>query len=187
MKKTNLTINKKSRSELLSMTVNDLIAYTLTLQDLLVCNDASTSEETSVEKSEEKSAKKQGKTPSAEPKKSDIAEPKKSAGKSAEKKTRKWTEKTIVIVNDGDVVDYAEKDGSYVYDNGVRKYMGNLLKVYGAKWDKDKRVWRCPDADAAEKATGELTITAPEIDSYMNEQSKKWAEKAAKKAAKAGK
>lgn len=31
------------------MTVNDLIAYTLTLQDLLVCNDASTSEETSVE------------------------------------------------------------------------------------------------------------------------------------------
>lgn len=43
------------------MTVNDLIAYTLTLQDLLVCNDASTSEETSVEKSEEKSAKKQQK------------------------------------------------------------------------------------------------------------------------------
>lgn len=187
MKKTNLTINKKSRSELLNMTVNDLIAYAMTLQDLLVCNDASTSEETPVEKSEEKSAKKQGKTPSAEPKKSTIAETKKSAEKSADRKTRTWEEKTIVIVNDGKCVEYAEKDGKYIYDKGVRMFVNNLLKAQGATWDKENKVWVCPDTETAENISGELVVTAKEIDAYMEAKAEKWAEKAAKKAAKAGK
>lgn len=187
MKKTNLTINKKSRSELLSMTVNDLIAYTLTLQDLLVGTNETASEETSMEKSEEKSAKKQGKAPSAEPKKSAIAEPKKSAEKSTDKKTRTWEEKTIVIVNDGKFVEYAEKDGEYVYDKGVRMFVNSLLKAHGAVWDQEHKIWVCPDAETAENASGELVVTAKEIDAYMEAKAEKWAEKAAEKAAKAAK
>lgn len=182
-------LNKKTKDELINIILG--LQVGIDVLATIACPNKNVAELTkknvSVEKSEEKAAKKQGETPSAEPKKSAIAEPKKPAEKSTDRKTRTWEEKTIVIVNDGKFVEYAEKGGKYIYDKGVRMFVNNLLKAQGATWDKDSKVWVCPDADTAENIAGELVVTAKEIDAYMEAKAEKWAEKAAKKAAKAGK
>lgn len=173
----------RTREEMMNMSMNDLLDYVEFLQGFI----SHMGKTVASENIEEKSAKKQGETPSAEPKKSAIAEPKKSEEKSADRKTRTWEEKTIVIVNDGKYVEYAEKDGKYVYDKGIRMFVNNLLKAQGATWDKENKVWVCPDTETAENISGELVVTAKEIDAYMEAKAEKWAEKAAEKAAKAAK
>lgn len=182
-------LNKKTKDELINIILG--LQVGIDVLATIACPNQNIDElakkNVSVEKSEERSAKKQGKTPSAEPKKSAIAEPKKSAEKSADRKTRTWEEKTIVIVNDGKCVEYAEKDGKYVYDKGIRMFVNNLLKAQGATWDKENKVWVCPDTETAENISGELVVTAKEIDAYMEAKAEKWAEKAAEKAAKTAK
>lgn len=139
---------KKTRQELLSMSINDLVSYALALQDALdapVANKKATSTPVDQEKSEPK--------------------------------TRAWSEREVVISATKKTVSYAYADGKYVGDKGVRMFINSKLKEHGATWDKEGKVWVLPTMKAAKALAGSITVSAADVDAYIQ----------AKKATKAGK
>lgn len=56
-------------------------------------------------------------------------------------------------------------------------FINSKLKEHGATWDKEGKAWVLPTMKAAKALAGSITVSAADVDAYIQ----------AKKAAKAGK